>query len=262
MSFFILSHFCWMLALFGCYCCCHRCHRRRCRFWCCYRYSCFCFFFSHIFFSSFSLKYSFFRSLILFTYSPFFLCCSAPLVRSFLFWYYLSFSLPNIKLISPCVFSIPRTPFSSSSSSNNIEPSSPVSQNMCHIFCLLSSACRLLLGLYFSLVAFYYSPYTIPYSREPKCTNNIQCFKDRSLTQFFRLFPYGSIQFVFFLWYCFLLLLLLMVMAVVVVPLLLSLLFFILYFLRYFFPLSIHLTHPTLRIPTVCYLIFLFGSAN
>lgn len=71
-----------------CLCCC-----------CC----CF-FFFCRL---SFSLKYSFFRSLVC---CVFFVSFVRSFFRSFfirLFWYYLSFSLPNIKLISPCVFPLP-----------------------------------------------------------------------------------------------------------------------------------------------------------
>lgn len=43
-------------------------------------------------------------------------------------------------------------------------------------------------GLYISSRSLSITHHAIQYTTEPKCTNNIQCFKDRSLTQFFLVF--------------------------------------------------------------------------
>lgn len=130
-----------------------------------------------------------------------------------------------------CLF-LYHTPFSSSSST--IEPSSHrihAIYSVCLALCLSS-------GLHFFLLLLL---------SIAKCTNTIQCYKDRSLTQFFFLqLPHGSIQFVFFLWHCFC-----CYCRRCCCYCCCRNFFFILYFLRYFFPLS----PPSI---SLCYLIFLF----
>lgn len=266
---FLVSHFCWMLALFGCYLLLPRMPLSSPLPplplpTLCYRYSCFCFFFLSLIFSfvHFPSSTVFFR-FVLSCHSFYVLAWCFCFFSSFLSRAPLSFDSVLILFIvfvakhqanfSMCLF------YTTHSLliiiviiKHSIEASSPPPKYMCRIFCLLSS-----LPARLSCALSIHTPDTAKH-REPKCTNNIQCFEDRSLTQFFLLF---SVRFdtvrVFPLAVASL-----MMMVVVLLLLLLLLLFFHFIFSSLFFPLSHPPSYPfPFRSPysTVCATWFSFS---